>query len=185
MTLIDRIIQGSQGLIRMPRHQIARRLKPEHHSLEILQNVVVHFSRETRLFDRARLQSDGLRLLLFAHIQRKNYSLGPRLLEARHAHQYRHARTIFAEEFLLEWLQTSNPFYPFDPLFVGGSATPAASAPSSAGGSKRDPHGCIPACQGMRHWTPGSGLLISTMYIPTMFASIMRRIFASRTRRSP
>jgi hypothetical protein len=45
-------------------------LKPEHHSLEILQQAVVHFSCDTRLFDRARLQSDGLRLLLFAHIER-------------------------------------------------------------------------------------------------------------------
>src|SRR6202167_3336763 len=104
----------------MPRHQIANRLQTEHHSLEILQKLIVHFSCDTRLFDRAHLQSDGLRLLLFAHIQRKNYSLGTTLLESCHAHQYRHARSVFAEEFLLEWLQASNPSYPFDPLFVGG-----------------------------------------------------------------
>ena len=104
----------------MPRHQIAGRLKLEHHSLKILQQVIVQLSCNTRLFDRVRLQSDGLRLLLFAHIERKHYRLGRGLLEACHAHQDRHARSVFAKELLLEWLQSSDSLYPVNPLFVGG-----------------------------------------------------------------
>ena len=36
-TIIDRMIHELQNFIGMARHQIARCLKPEHHSLEILQ----------------------------------------------------------------------------------------------------------------------------------------------------
>jgi hypothetical protein len=69
------------------RHQIADRLKLEHHSLEVLQQIIVHFSRNAPLLNRARLQSDGLRSLLFAHVEGKYHGLGPGFLESRHAHR--------------------------------------------------------------------------------------------------
>src|SRR5580658_1796082 len=72
------------------------------------------------MFNRARLQGDGLSSLLFTHIERKNDRLVPRLLESCHAEQYWHACTIFAEKLLLERLQVSDPSYPFNPPFVGG-----------------------------------------------------------------
>src|ERR1700684_161179 len=101
-------------------HEIADRLKPKDHSLKILQERIMLFSRDPCLFNRSRLQGVGLCSLLFTHIERKDYRLGAGLIETRHTEQHRHPRTVFTEKLLLERRQATDSFHPRDSIFVGG-----------------------------------------------------------------